>query len=469
MKPRDTLRASRFTDDERGGAALIISMIFVLVFSALAVSLATLSGANLQIAENQRKADCARACAESGVDVLRFWLGRIYMPGTTQPDDRFSCLANFLQTDLAENSISNIATTYNSDNSTITIADVVLNSSAGQFFSSQIQQTSNIDILQMDVTGSAGGLDRIIRVNYNFGTRAHTVFDYGVATKGALNLHGNIEMSGANVELDAGVYIETEDANAHALEIIGNSSIAGDVHITNPDATIDLQGGQASIGGETEPNAHDHVFKGIPPTEFPVPEPNYFRHYVQNTYDPNNVLAEYENVIIPAGTNPITFGNVTFRGIVFIEAPNIVTFTGNTTITGIIVGNGDLNDNSGTNRIDFLGTIISYPVTDLPEETQFEQLRNETGTFLMAPGFSVSFGGNFETLNGAIAANGIEFFGNAGGTIDGSVINYSGSPMTLSGNSDLFFNRSGTELMPAGFGPEIILYYVPSSYSEVVL
>ncbi|GAH97279.1 unnamed protein product, partial [marine sediment metagenome] len=73
-------------------------------------------------------------------------------------------------------------------------------------------------------------------------------------------------------------------------------------------------------------------------------------------------------------------------------------------------------------------------------------------------GFSVSFGGNFETLNGAIAANGIEFFGNAGGTIDGSVINYSGSPMTLSGNSDLFFNRSGTDQMPAGFGPEIILF-----------
>jgi len=452
----------------RRGAALIISMIFVLIFSALAVSMATMSGTNLQLAENQRRVDCARACAESGLDILRFWFGRIYIPGITQPEDRFSCLANFLQTDLAENGISNITTSYDMDNSTIAIGDVVLYSSPAQYFSAEIQTTGDIDILQMDITGSAGAVQRTIRVNYNFGTRAHTVFDYGVATKGALNLHGNIEMSGANVELDAGVYIESEDASA--LEIIGNSSIAGDVHITNPDATVNLQGGQATIGGETAPEAYDHVFKGVPPTEFPVPEPNYFRHYVQNTYDPNNVLAEYENVIIPAGTDPITFGNVTFRGIVFIEAPNVVTFTGNTTITGIIVGNGDLNDNSGTNRIDFLGTIVSYPVTDLPEDDpQFEELRNETGTFLMAPGFSVSFGGNFETLNGAIAANGIEFFGNAGGTIDGSVINYSGSPMTLSGNSDLFFNRSGTDQMPAGFGPEIILFYVPSSYSEIVL
>ena len=453
------------------GAAFIISMIFVLVFSALAVSIATLSGTNLQIADNQRKANRALGCAESGLDILRFWLGRIYMPGMTHQNDRFSYLANFLQDDLTVNNISNIPVAVDANRISIGSGGsggnpVVLYSSPAQYFSAEIQQTSNIDILQMDVTGSSGVVQRTIRVNYNFGTRAHTVFDYGVATKGALNLHGNITMGGANVALDAGVYIESEDANA--LEIIGNSSIAGDVHITNPDATVTLQGGQASIGGETVPEAYEHVFTDSPSTEFPVPEPNYFRHYVQNTFDPNNVLTEYDNVIIPAGTNPITFGDVTFRGVVFIEAPNIVTFTGNTTITGIIVGNGDLNDNSGTNRIDFLGTVTSYPVTELPDD--FGELKNETGTFLMAPGFSVSFGGNFEThLNGAIAANGIEFFGNAGGTIDGSVINYSGNPMTLSGNSDLFFNRSGTTQMPAGFGPEIILYYVPSSYSEVVL
>jgi hypothetical protein len=160
---------------------------------------------------------------------------------------------------------------------------------------------------------------------------------------------------------------------------------------------------------------------------------------------------------------------VTFRGVVFIQTPNVVTFAGNTDITGIIVGNGDLNDNSGTNQIIFLGTVTSYPVTDLPLEPQFGQLRDETGTFLMAPGFAASFGGNFNTLNGAIVANGINFFGDAGGTIDGSVINYSDTPMELSGNNDLFFNRSGTVEVPAGFDTEIVLYYDSSSYSEVAL
>jgi hypothetical protein len=441
-------------------------MIFILVFCALAVSMASLSGVNLQIADNQRKANLARASAESGLDILRFWLARVYMPGTTMLNDRFNCLATRLQNDLEENGISNIPIT--PDVNVISIAGqenpVVLNSSAKQYFLAKIQTTDNINMLQMDVTGYAGDMKRIIRVNYNFGTRQHTVFDYGIATKGPLKLQGSAEIDGV-IDLDAGVYIESE--SNPALDITGNSHIAGDVDFTNPDANVILQGGQASIGGETGQAAIDnHCEFGAPPVDFPVPIPTYFEHYVTNTYDPNNVLDEYENVRIPAGIGPVTFASVTLRGVIFIEAPNIVTFTGNTTITGIIVGNGSLSDNSQTNLITFLGTVDSYPVTSLPEE--FGELRNETGTFLMAPGFGTYFSGDFVTLNGAIAANGITFGGGAEGTIAGSVINYSPQLMDLFGNSDLIFNRSGTTEIPAGFGPEIVLHYLPESYCEVI-
>ena len=127
-----------------------------------------------------------------------------------------------------------------------------------------------------------------------------------------------------------------------------------------------------------------------------------------------------------------------------------------------------MNDNSGTNQINFDGSVTSSSVSELPDEPQFDQLRNETGTFLLAPGFSVSFGGNFETINGVIAANGVEFYGDAGGTIDGSVLNYSDTTMNLQGNSDLSFNH-GTVEVPAGFEFDIELKYDPSSYSEVVL
>ena len=65
----------------------------------------------------------------------------------------------------------------------------------------------------------------------------------------------------------------------------------------------------------------------------------------------------------------------------------------------------------------------------------------------------------------------VEFTGGVDitGIINGSVINYSNESMMLSGNSDLYFNRSGTTESPAGFVPEIILKYDPSSYTEVTL
>ncbi|MHC4659377.1 MAG: pilus assembly PilX N-terminal domain-containing protein [Planctomycetota bacterium] len=451
----------------RKGAAFLMSMVVLAIISAWAVSIYSISGANVQLAENQRKADCARACAESGLEITRFWLNRFSISGTTAPSLVFGEFASSLQGDLAANNIYNISAYY--DNPHITVPEVSLDSTNGQSFSAVITPLDT-ETVQLDVTGVYGSVIKTIRVNYKYGVRQDTVFDYGVATKGPLHLSGNIELEGINVSVESDVFIESAGQN-EALSIIGNSQIAGDVRITNPDAYVTLQGGQAAIGGDTGDAALDHVSIGEKPPEFPMPDPSYFEDYAVNVVDSSTDTtadANYENIRIVAGTNPVFTGNVTLKGIVFIETPNIVTFAGGMTITGIIVGDGDLNDDSATNQINLLGTVESFPVSDLPAEEQFAGLHDETGTFILAPGFQVSFGGNFQTLNGAVAGNGIEFFGDAGGTINGTLINYSDEAMNLSGNSDLYFNRSGDNEIPAGFVQDIVLNYVPDSYSEIV-
>jgi len=451
------------------GTALIISIIFVLVFSTLAVSLASLSGTNVQIAENQRKANRARACAESGLEIVRLWLDYISIPGDTTPSTRFDKIANSFQS--VTNGISNITANYDSSSSSITIPSVTLNSAKGQSFLAEIRQIDT-ETIQVDVTGMYNLITRTIRVNYTFGTEVHTVFDFGVATKGPLSLAGNIELEGINVSVESDVYIESENSLL-ALSITGNSHIAGNVSIGNSLATVDLQGGQASIGGETGQDAIDnHVSFGVDSPGFPIPDPGSFEHYVINTVDSTTDTtadATFENVRIVAGTNPTFSGHVTLNGIIFIETPNVVTFTGDSTITGIIIGDGDIEDDSGTNQINFLGSVDSFSVSELPDEEQFAEIKDEIGTLLMAPGFHLTFGGSFSTLSGAIAGNGIEFSGNAGGTINGTTINYSDEDMELSGNSDLYFNRSGTVEIPAGFVPEIVLEYDSDSYCEIVL
>jgi len=54
------------------GAVLVLVMIFLVVFSALAVSLAASSGANIQIASNQHRANGALHAAQSGLECAKY-------------------------------------------------------------------------------------------------------------------------------------------------------------------------------------------------------------------------------------------------------------------------------------------------------------------------------------------------------------------------------------------------------------
>lgn len=239
----------------RRGSALILSLMFVVMFSALAVAVASMSGANVQIAENHRRLDNARSCAESGLEVLRYWMNKVEISGTTAADERFSALATNLQNVLSTANATNIVPTC--ENSTITIPSVSLNSSLGQTFSAVLTKIDN-DNIRLDVTGHYKSFSRTIRSNYAFGTRANTVFDFGVASKGPVSLAGNVELAGVNLMVESNAYIESENALL-ALSIVGNSQIAGEVKIVNPSAFVDLQGGKAGIGGETGEDAMNHA------------------------------------------------------------------------------------------------------------------------------------------------------------------------------------------------------------------
>ena len=450
----------------RRGAVLIISMIFVLIFSTLAVSLATMSGANVQLASNQHKLNSTLSAAHSGLEAMQYWMDRVTIPDSTSPSNYLSTVFSNLQSDLTANNITNISATYSS--STITIPSVTLASTDNMNFEAAIEQLDS-NTLQMDIIGRSHQVTRTIRVNYNIETKKHPIFDYGIATKGPLHMQGNSDVDGLNDSTEANVYIESLNNN-DALSLTGNCSIAGDVSISNKFANPSVSN-SSSIGGESGQDAIDnHVTTELNPVDFPIPDPEAFEHYVVNTFNPatdTTTDMTLENILIPADTNPIFSGHVTLKGIVFIETPNIVEFTGNADIIGIIIGDGELDYPSEDNQIIFRGNVDSSSVSEL--DPSFGDITQETGTFLLAPGFDASFGGSFNTINGVIAASGIEFFGNAGGTVNGSIINYGEEPMTLVGSVDLIFDRSEMTENPAGFEDSLVLEFQPETYSEPVL
>lgn len=448
------------------GAVLIISMVFILIFSTLAVSMAAMSGTNVKLASNQQQVNRALCCAHSGMEIIRYYLNNITVSGSVDPEDRLQTIANDLQNVFTTAGMTNMSVSYDVDSLSLTIPNVTLDAQTNQRFTVTLTFGVDFDTVNVVVTGNAQEVSKQVAVNYGFSTVGNPIFDYGIATKGPLSMQGNVDVDGYNENIEASVYIESS-SDFLALEMTGKSSIAGEVSIGNPSAFVDIAN-SSSVHGETGEDALEHVTIGLDDIpDFPEPNPTEFVGYIQNTFqvgDPTSNVT-LTNVEIPANTNPSFSGHAIIRGIMYIRSPNIVSFTGNAEVHGLILAEGDLDNPLENCHINFGGTVDSYDVSTLPQE-EFGALTEQAGTFILAPGFSVCFQGNFDTMNGVIAASGIEFLGNAGGTINGSVINYSNDCMSLAGNTDLVFNRSGMQECPAGFEPTNVLECMPDSYAE---
>lgn len=458
-----------FQYQRQKGSVLILSMIFLCVFAAWAVAIGSTSGVSVQLADNHRKANGARASAESGLEVVRYLLSEVTVPASVAPADRLAAIATTLQNKLYTAGMTNVTATYGG--SEINIQNVALSSQTGQSFSAAIRQTGS-DTLQVDVAGLNSQITRAIQTNFNFIPTPNPLFDFGIATRGPLKLVGNATLQGLNFPSEANVYIESF-SESEAMSLQDYSETGGSADIVNPSAYVSLIGNSKIHGKHGQEAIDSHVSIGIDAVEFPVPDISSFEQYVENVIDAETETSgdglTFQNVRILAGTNPTFNGDVTFNGIVFIESPNTVVFSGGVTITGLIVCDGDPEMPGESDSVTFQGSVSSYDVSNLPETQEFEGLREQSGSFLLAPGFSTSFGGNFQTINGVIAANSVSFSGNAGGTIKGSIINYSDIEMSFTGNTIITFDHSGFADSPAGFEADAGVQFDAGSYCEIVL
>jgi hypothetical protein len=257
----------------RRGAVLIVSMIFVLIFSALAVSMATMSGTNVQLASNQHKVGSAIASTESGLETMRYWLNRVEFPSSTLQSDYFGEIVSNLQSDLSTNSITNVAV-YNNG----TIPPVPLDSVTGQAFEGEILiDPNNANILQLLAVGGAD-ITRTIRVQYNIQPYEYPIFDFGLATKGPVHFLGNPTVNGVNSNDEADIFIESNNNNL-AMLVTGNTNFDGDISVGNTIANVAFMG-DIQIAGDLGQTAIDnHITIGADVPQFPIPDTQHFQQY----------------------------------------------------------------------------------------------------------------------------------------------------------------------------------------------
>jgi hypothetical protein len=446
----------------RGGSALVTCTLVLVIVSAMAVSLAATAGAHLELAVRQKEANQAFASTESGLEVMHYWLSRVRLPSTTPPADYLSAIIASVQSDLAANNISNFQVNDDGSIPPVTLSIVTRQDFRGQWSA----DPGNPTILQVTANGSSGLAARTLTVQFHITPYHFPIFDFGIATKGPLVLKYNPKIFAANTGSEADIYVESANSLI-AVDIGKNATLAGDLDIGNPQATVSC-GGSLNMGGTV-----NYVAEEDRP-EFPVPDVQRFRKYATGpvlgkTSDFSQPT--YTNAIIAAGTDPeFTAPNVSILGILYIEAPNKVTFGKITSLDGLIVAAGDVNA-PGDNQINIGTTDAQVPANfnsgPVPAGAQFDALRQEEGSCILAPGFKVSFMKNFGSLNGVIAASGLYFANNATAKIQGTLINYSDQSLVIERNLNATFDRSAQVKVPAGFDLYRVLEYDPASYAMV--
>lgn len=76
------LSLRKLTRLKRRGIVLVVAMIFLIIFSILAVSISTLAGTNVQIASNQHKINSALLAAQSGLECGKYIVANTHLPST---------------------------------------------------------------------------------------------------------------------------------------------------------------------------------------------------------------------------------------------------------------------------------------------------------------------------------------------------------------------------------------------------
>lgn len=452
-------RASR-----RHGLASVLAMLYVVLISTLAVGFYVATTLSAQIARNDQGLSRAQAAADGGMQFVRYQLGAITMPPGTQVQDYLTQAASQLDTLIGGSQnmngqhvqVTNGAIYIPSQNGWTTI-----DNNLGTQFRVTITQSGSFLVATAVGSGSGVSVGRAIQVQFQKAPKAGAILNFGVATKGTVSTGGSTIIQGLTDKTKGSVL--STDMTSSTPVSIGGSGITGDVSVVNPTATV--AGGP--IGGTSDPvQILQHIHKGVPAPAFPTIDTSAFIPYAKTNYL-NVVGSTFNNVYIPANQN-LTITGGTFNGVLYIQQPNVISFRGNTVINGVIVTDVKNAFNATANQISFAGTVTANPVSSLdPNDPQFQGLTGLTGSFLLAPDFLVSFTGNFGTVGGSIVAGQVSMTGNAGGTVQGSVIGMQDVPLTLNGHSSITISSTGTSNYPTGISFGNDFTPLPGTYMEL--
>jgi hypothetical protein len=482
----------------RRGMAAVLAMLFLVLFSILAISFTATVGTSVQVSSNEINGAKALLAAESGMSFIRRYLYNLDINHKTPVEQLFNQVYHDLEVGLNDtNNLNSEKIGINAAGDTISIPATqsifIPCDAVGAGFHLVITQAGKK--LKVTSTGHYdpdgpinplkpridNSVTRTIELTFDIYERPSSIFGYGVASKSNITMIGNTSIIGSPSATSGSVL--STSATDFPLVMGATSTISGEVSFTNPSAWVDAKAGSTINNEKGESNWKDNVHFVDDP-DFPevdtadyvkyVPGPTATGAGVVSTKNPAGTV--FSNIRIKAGANPTFSGNTDLKGVIYVESPNMVTFAGNAKITGIIVVQNTPTGDWTTNSIDFKGTVDAAGVNAkdangnyILSGAQYTGLPALGGAFILAPKFTVKFGGNAGTTQvaGSIIASALDFYGSVATSIDGSVINLDQSYVNFQGKASVTIKSKGTRDKPHGLFFGSRYEPLPETYQEV--
>lgn len=461
----------------RHGTATVVAMIFMVILVALAAGVGATAMSSIQVSRNEQSIQQSLAAAESGMQVIKSFLTRAKLAGTVTPGDAMQPLYYALydiapETFVAEGSPKPLLIKMGS-----AAAPVRLHPSPNNAgFYAVLYPSTARDPNVMDIVAQVVGTDGITgtrRALYAlFRQTASTpvpyMFGYGMYSRGGIYGAGGAQIRGdyllasvrstlatsstqrsiildGNVVSDGGAMVRDSSSQAQ----IGNNIRLG------ASLMSDTEWGLLSNSQQRQWNA-SHTKVEPAPAE-PTFNPNFFSPYAtgpQVSATQPFPAAGGKNIRIKAGTgttaSPLTINvnsSTLLEGIVYIESPNNVVFTGSGgrfNCAFIVEGSGTTG--SVTDTLSFSGNNTFVPLA--PSDIA-------AGYAILAPRANLSLAGGTQ-YDGNVIGWKIRLTGGTELNINnGSVISYDQTPAStnvggtvIDGNTIVRFRRDGRYLAP---------------------
>jgi len=219
-------------------------MLFILIFSGLAVSLASLSGSNVQLASNQHLANTALYAAQSGLECAKYLVNTVSLDQTNmnyvttqQADQVWTDLCQYVQAQALDGqtvpSASRFTDAGGDGDQLLTLA-MGLGSSNVNFAVRFYRYDADVRTIKMQSLGSSGAITRRIGVDMAV-TKDAEVLTYAIASRGRMWLTGDTTIHGD-------LYSSWDRADISPFNTTSDTSVEGTINTVLDLAEIDNEG-----------------------------------------------------------------------------------------------------------------------------------------------------------------------------------------------------------------------------------